>query len=121
MSFVTILFLAISLVQQQGFQPLPEAPAIGAQAPKTDPDSSGVYQIEEGPTQLGSDYIAFDRCSGPSVSASCSSIFLEIVLSFKNLCGALTDDDAGCHRISRSYAWHDRPISDTKIIDSVDF
>ncbi|WP_130425472.1 energy transducer TonB [Edaphobacter modestus] len=48
MSLLAILFLSYSLVLQQGSQPLPEAPALGAHAPKTNPDSNGVYHVEKG-------------------------------------------------------------------------
>lgn len=48
MSLLTILFFAGSFLLQQGSQPLPEAPTLGVHAPKTNPDSNGVYHIEKG-------------------------------------------------------------------------
>jgi hypothetical protein len=39
----------------------------------------------------------------------------------QNLRGALANDDAGNHRVAGRHAWHDRPIRNTKVFDSVDF
>ena len=34
---------------------------------------------------------------------------------------SFADDDAGSHSIAGCYAQHDRPIRNTKIVDSIDF
>jgi hypothetical protein len=39
----------------------------------------------------------------------------------QNICGTLADDDAGSHRVAGCHAWHDRPICNTKVFESIDF
>ena len=34
--------------------------------------------------------------------------------------GALADDNAGRHRVSRRDPWHDRSVGDAKMVDAVD-
>jgi hypothetical protein len=43
------------------------------------------------------------------------------VLGLEDLCGAFADDDAGGHGVSGGDAGHDRPVSDTEVVDSIDF
>jgi hypothetical protein len=39
----------------------------------------------------------------------------------QDLCGTLANDDAGSHRVAGCHAWHDGPIRDTKVCDTIDF
>src|SRR5262249_44025895 len=36
------------------------------------------------------------------------------------LCCTLTDDNTWCHRVTGCYTWHDRCISNAKVVDPVD-
>jgi len=38
-----------------------------------------------------------------------------------DLCGTLANDDAWSHGVAGCHAWHDRPIRNTQIFDSIDF
>jgi hypothetical protein len=43
------------------------------------------------------------------------------VVGFEYFSGAFANDDAGSHRVAGSYAWHDRPIRNTKFFYSINF
>ena len=44
-----------------------------------------------------------------------------LVYSPQHLCSTLADDDAGSHGVAGRYARHNRPIRNTKVVDSIDF
>ena len=53
-------------------------------------------------------------CSSRSVKVS------QAVLRPQHFSGAFTDDHAGRHGVSSCHARHDGPVSNTKVIDSID-
>src|SRR5262245_46321494 len=46
---------------------------------------------------------------------------LYLVLVPYDLCCTLSDDHAGCHRVTGCYTWHNRCIRDAQVVDAVDF
>src|SRR6516164_5077636 len=45
----------------------------------------------------------------------------QFVFDSQVLCCPLSDNDAGRHGVAGCHTWHDRPIGDAKVVDSVDF
>ena len=69
-----------------------------------------------------------ERCGGCCVGhrnrpvlATTSLATSQGVLGLEDLRGAFADDDAGRHGVSGGDAGHDRPVSDTEAVDSIDF
>src|SRR5262249_2843436 len=52
-------------------------------------------------------------------SLSCQSS--KLVCSPEHLSSTLANDHAGSHRVASCHAWHDRAVSNAKIVDSIDF
>ena len=46
---------------------------------------------------------------------------LEHVFGSQNLCGALPNDDTGCHRVTGSYPWHDRRAESPRVFQLEEF